>query len=289
MDMFQRIICLLLLLASAAGCTDTPRATYPDRRAGRGEPCLVLNDCKEPLLCLGGLCLDAKPPVAASNKQCARAECLTSEDCCEPLQNFQRDQCASLEAQCSAGTLWACDEHERQCVCTRRCEGHMCIGGPASCSEDRQCGFGNVCHEERCKQCAFDVNCPEGFVCVADRCQQGCNHDGQCGALETCHNRRCEPRGCLDHLECISLLRRRDAVCRKEECVIPCASDAACGAAGGLQTCIDGVCRDLGCASDADCEAQAAGAGDRSIMLCLDADQASRLQWSDPLQPGPTL
>src|SRR5262245_47997373 len=86
--------------ASTVACAPAAQPTFPDRRGGRGESCLVTNDCKEPLLCLGGRCLDEKLSFEPTGKVCAAGQCLANADCCPPLSLPEQEYCKTLEAEC---------------------------------------------------------------------------------------------------------------------------------------------------------------------------------------------
>lgn len=272
--MHNRLLLSWLIASCLLACNDDARPTYPDRRAGRGEPCLVLNDCKEPLLCLSGRCLDAKPPVAATNKQCVIVACRADADCCTAVQDADSPVCQTMRARCDGGDPGSCTDYQQSCTCTRTCQDHQCTGGraAASCTNDYDCWLGS-CIDGACRECATDDQCAAGRVCTDSRCVPGCAYDGQCGALESCKAGRCEARGCVSDRECIGLLQRRDAVCKEDECVVACNNDSSCSA---LSTCVRGVCRDLGCASDAECQGLLPR-GPSGIALCIDASEVQNI------------
>jgi peptidoglycan-associated lipoprotein len=67
--------------------------------------------------------------------------------------------------------------------------------GECRTSEDclSQEGYGKVCVEGRCQECAEDRDCKEGFVCRDNRCtpRPQCTSDADCGPGERCENERC--------------------------------------------------------------------------------------------------
>lgn len=67
--------------------------------------------------------------------------------------------------------------------------------GECRTSEDclEQEGYGKVCVEGRCQECAEDADCREGFVCRENRCapKPECAQDADCGAGQRCENERC--------------------------------------------------------------------------------------------------
>jgi peptidoglycan-associated lipoprotein len=54
-------------------------------------------------------------------------------------------------------------------------------------------GFGKICVEGRCQECAKDTDCKEGFVCRANRCapKPQCASDADCPEGRKCDNERC--------------------------------------------------------------------------------------------------
>lgn len=70
--------------------------------------------------------------------------------------------------------------------------------GECKASEDcaEQEGYGKVCVEGRCQECAQDGDCREGFVCRENKCtpKPQCGSDADCAAGQTCENERCVAR-----------------------------------------------------------------------------------------------
>jgi peptidoglycan-associated lipoprotein len=58
--------------------------------------------------------------------------------------------------------------------------------------KDQQ-GFGKVCVEGRCQECAGDKDCKDGFVCRTNKCvpKPECAKDADCGEGKKCENDRC--------------------------------------------------------------------------------------------------
>jgi peptidoglycan-associated lipoprotein len=58
--------------------------------------------------------------------------------------------------------------------------------------KDQQ-GFGKVCVEGRCQECAADADCKAGFVCRTNKCvpKPECAADADCGDGKKCQNERC--------------------------------------------------------------------------------------------------
>jgi peptidoglycan-associated lipoprotein len=67
--------------------------------------------------------------------------------------------------------------------------------GECKTSEDclKQEGFGKVCVEGRCQECAVDADCREGFVCRGNACvpKPQCATDADCPAGQRCEGERC--------------------------------------------------------------------------------------------------
>jgi peptidoglycan-associated lipoprotein len=67
--------------------------------------------------------------------------------------------------------------------------------GECKTSQDclEQQGFGKVCVEGRCQECAADADCKEGFVCRTNKCvpKPQCGKDADCPQGQRCENERC--------------------------------------------------------------------------------------------------
>jgi peptidoglycan-associated lipoprotein len=74
-----------------------------------------------------------------------------------------------------------------------------CPAKPKSgeCKTSQDClaqeGFGKVCVEGRCQECAADADCRDGFVCRSSRCvpKPQCGADADCPAGQRCEGERC--------------------------------------------------------------------------------------------------
>ncbi len=70
--------------------------------------------------------------------------------------------------------------------------------GECKSSQDcaEQTGFGKVCVEGRCQECAADGDCQDGFVCRENKCtpKPQCAGDADCPAGQTCQGERCVAR-----------------------------------------------------------------------------------------------
>jgi peptidoglycan-associated lipoprotein len=67
------------------------------------------------------------------------------------------------------------------------------------CKTSKDCleqeGYGKVCVEGRCQECAADADCKEGFVCRQNRCvpKPQCARDADCPAGQRCEAEKCVP------------------------------------------------------------------------------------------------
>jgi peptidoglycan-associated lipoprotein len=67
--------------------------------------------------------------------------------------------------------------------------------GECKTSQDclEQQGFGKVCVEGRCQECAADADCKDGFVCRTNKCvpKPQCAQDSDCPSGQKCQAERC--------------------------------------------------------------------------------------------------
>ena len=61
---------------------------------------------------------------------------------------------------------------------------------------EKQEGYGKVCVEGRCQECAADADCQAGFVCRTNKCvpKPQCAGDADCGPGQMCEGERCVSR-----------------------------------------------------------------------------------------------
>jgi peptidoglycan-associated lipoprotein len=61
----------------------------------------------------------------------------------------------------------------------------------ADCADQQ--GFGKVCVEGRCQECAVDADCKEGFVCRSNKCvpKPQCAKDADCPEGQACQDGKC--------------------------------------------------------------------------------------------------
>ena len=75
----------------------------------------------------------------------------------------------------------------------------------ADCAQQE--GYGKVCVEGRCQECAADADCKDGFACRDNRCvpKPQCTTDDQCPAGQACQGERCvarQPGTCGSDRDC---------------------------------------------------------------------------------------
>jgi hypothetical protein len=300
----------LVSLAAAAGCKEEgPLKVVPDRQGGRGESCLITNDCAGGLLCIANRCIDKDFALEATDKVCVAAECTDTKDCCPPPSRDTVAQCNLWEQDCAADPLsFSCDNFDQYCgPCEQTCKDHTCVGtGPTGneCQTEVDC-FGQFCVQNQCVECRNaadctsttspfcvegscvacnkDADCGTGYVCESNSCIVGCTKDEQCGALAACAAGRCEARGCKDNRECVASIGRSDAVCAESgDCSIPCDNDGGCASLGGLFSCVEGFCKYAGCESNAECAAVSDDLPGGLLMLCLSQEEADKVGFAGP-------
>jgi peptidoglycan-associated lipoprotein len=66
-----------------------------------------------------------------------------------------------------------------------------------NCESDKDCaaqqGFGKVCIQGKCQECAKDADCPAGFACKESKCapRPECDDSNPCSGGRTCEAGRC--------------------------------------------------------------------------------------------------
>ena len=264
-----------IALSNAAGCgEDGPLKVVPDRQGGRGEGCLVTNDCKSGLLCIEGSCVSEDFALEATTKVCSPAECIDAKDCCdsEPCTYDCEDHvCVSTEVI-----------DPDQCTIDEDCAffgGMYCVSGACvACKQTSDCITGSVCVQGACAECGKDADCGAGNICELGSCEKGCVRDEACGAMQACKSGRCEARNCLSDRECVAAQNRPDAVCAESgECAIPCDSNGGCISMGGLYSCVEGYCKYAGCETNAECSAAQEDQAEGLMWLCLSQEEAAKI------------
>jgi peptidoglycan-associated lipoprotein len=157
--------------------------------------------------------------------------------------------------------------------------GILAVGGckpkvkPGECKASADCekqeGYGKVCVEGRCQECAADTDCKEGFACVGNRCEPKpqCSTDDQCPPGQSCVGQQC-------------VAREAGA----------CGSDRDCGPD---QQCQDGRCAARAAAAAPEASAECADAGAFTVRFSfneasLSGDSQAKLQkLADCLKASP--
>ena len=81
---------------------------------------------------------------------------------------------------------------------------------PGECKSSADCarqeGYGKVCVEGRCQECAADADCKAGFACRDGKCvpKPECAADADCPAGRACQDGRCveKPGACRSDADC---------------------------------------------------------------------------------------
>ena len=85
---------------------------------------------------------------------------------------------------------------------------------PGECKSSAECanqeGYGKVCVQGHCQECAADTDCAAGFACKDDKCvpRPECQSDSDCPAGKTCQADKCvvglRPGDCNTDSDCPS-------------------------------------------------------------------------------------
>lgn len=262
-----------------------PEGSNPGEAGGRNETCVTHADCKSGLGCYASRCREKDADLTVTGKSCVLYQCQKDADCCETfVPEYDMDQCALWKDQCDNGIASggviipspnSCTYYNSWCVCEDSCIDNQCI--MAECTVDGDCGLGEVCSGNLCRECDSDDDCTDygaGFYCnEVGNCQAGCVRDEQCGTMEQCKDGVCEYVGCTSDLQCkaMGIANAQLATCVDGDCVVPCEADAECGS---TQKCQDSKCTDLGCSDDTECR-YLLGIGNTAswIAVCIDEAQ----------------
>ncbi|GLH00240.1 Putative dumpy, partial [Gryllus bimaculatus] len=137
--------------------------------------CRVHNDCFLGHICLNNMCIFG----CTTNDDCTASEACVEHRCADP--------CAA--SPCGPNALCAVSNQRASCSCR---DGFVpsptaqvaCVRAPAQpCSENRECGAGQACHEGACRPlCAGAAGCLASERCVADAgvCKPVCRRDDDC-------------------------------------------------------------------------------------------------------------
>ena len=289
------ILASALVALSNNGCGDDDDDDMSTHTGRKGEACQTTRDCAPGLACLprvssvassssgssilsgGGTCVVGVFNVAPTNKECARTECDTVQDCCNRNKSGSTQAtCDSYKETCATPTPEnesICQFYQQTCVCdeTRQaCENGQCT---TKCVDDGNCktsgpnnGQGK-CLGGKCGQCAIDTDCKplgDDQTCVNGKCQAPCKGDGDCDGFDRCVAGKCIDGGCQSTRECIAATRNVEATCGTDgKCIIPCQTDLECGNPTGYSffSCVQNQCVYVGCDTDKDCRLYFEGTG----------------------------
>jgi hypothetical protein len=251
--MFGRTLVILgVLVTLGASCAgDETR-----RLSQRGESCDRKSDCSSGLACVSGVCAEGSFNVEPTTSECVAIECRVNDDCCAPSA-----LCTLYREECDAGFTESCEAAATYCACESTCEAGQCT---QPCDEDFDCLGGRFCERGECVECQCDSHCGPGRLCRDARCVTECTRDAQCAAFQRCQDARCVDVGCETDRECVAYLGSVLAFCDAGACRERCSSDIECGNAENFsfRACVEGTCRDVGCASDEECRAYFQRRGD---------------------------
>ena len=121
----------------------------------------------------------------------------------------------------------------------------------------------STCVEGQCAQCQESSDCPDGNQCRNGQCSSICEADRDCPLFHICESGSCIETGCTSDRECKAVLDDGSALCRENQCRVPCQRDAQCVMGTGYDhyACSNGLCEYVGCSSDAECRASVFGSG----------------------------
>lgn len=296
------ILASVLVALSNNGCGDDDDDDDMSTHTGRkGEACQTTRDCAPGLACLprvsgvsgssgsstvlsgGGTCVVGVFNVQQTNKECARTECDTVQDCCDRNKAGTQSICDQYKAAgCEDPNPTSpslCESYRDICTCDPNkigCENGQCT---TKCVDDGNCrnsgpnGGAGKCLGGKCGQCSADPDCKplgDDQTCVNGKCQAPCKGDGDCDGFDRCVSGKCIDGGCQSTRECIAATRNVEATCGTDgKCIIPCQTDLECGNPTGYSffSCIQNQCVYVGCETDKDCRLYFEGTGSTSGSL----------------------
>ena len=233
MKAFLSLLCLVLTLASAVGCTssDAPVASVPPAAAACHDDstCESGKHCDPELGCVA-CSIDSQ---CAAGERCAQGACSAVVAC-----QSSKDCNGGPFPVCHLGTL-ECVECNANADCGpgATCRANQCHQ-PVTCASEAGCPGGLHCDlgSGQCAQCVVDANCDTGQQCLADRCVTRCASDAACGAGQHCDSaglcRECAVDAhCAENRHCAS------GICEADACAQGLVSCAPNG--NGTRQCAD--------------------------------------------------
>lgn len=225
--------CISIPLEDGSNCEDGNLCTDTKCEGGKcvvvqnNCECLVDKDCQQfedEDLCNGTLwCKDNKCEINPATVVKCEA---STEPCKNSLCDTKTGKC--ILKSLSDGT--PCNDGD-PCTKDDKCVGGVCIGMKGECCEDKDCGEGHKCMNQKCCK----PNCQEKCGGASDGCGGTCNNDcpsgmecknGVCvSATPSCGNGKCEGNEffCTCPSDCISTCG--DGCCAETESFETCPSD----------------------------------------------------------------
>jgi hypothetical protein len=256
-----------------------------------GAECLAPADCCE-------LPTELHATIAA--KSCTElADLITvnAVDCSAPGAGTESEWCFAQATYCgNCAAKWRCTSGACNYQADCSADGRV----PGGCPDLSRAGrpLVSTCDldTEKCRAPAVDAycdadadcdmqavtddpgdTCVEGeCACVQAMCLRKCNKDLDCAAGKVCGDDDvCVPAGsCEDNDDCIRQTGDYRSVCQESVCTLGCEYDVDCNALtdGQLQMVCngDGLCEELGCASDDECFKTDDPANNQRRLFCTD-------------------
>ena len=149
-------------------------------------------------------------------------DCERNTDC--SIDEF----CHPTARECRALPEGTCRENSQctsnQCVIPEGRELGRCEGGAGECTEDTDCGEGEMCDEGTCVGgggggCASDFDCDFGQMCQDGRCvaDERCFSDLSCAERQVCREMQCVDVDCTEDQHCGAGSYCQDNTCRAGE------------------------------------------------------------------------
>jgi hypothetical protein len=260
-----------------------------------GAECTAPADCCEiPTELHAGL-------TAKSCTEIANLIEVNAVDCTDPAAGLQSQWCFTQATYCgNCAAKWRCTSGSCNYQADCSADGAVPGGCPALSRTGRPLIPTCNLDTEKCQAPAVDAlcdadadcdtqavsddptdTCVEGeCACVQAMCLRKCNKDLDCAAGKVCGSDDvCVPAGsCEADSDCIRQFGDFSAVCHDNVCTMGCDYDVDCNAlTGGFLELVcnnDGLCEELGCASDDECFKADDTAGSQRRLFCTDRPEA---------------